>query len=51
MIPSLRGGQSGALQIWVRKAVGIAVLFQGFSNPKMRCCAKASEKGIDSALP
>ena len=51
MIKSLHGCQSGALQIWVRKAEGIAALFQGFSNPKMRCCAKAGEKEIYSSLP
>ena len=50
MIRSLHGCQSGVLQIQVRKAEGIAGLFQGFSNPKIRCYAKASEKGIDSAL-
>lgn len=50
MIPTLRGCQSGARPIQVRKAVGIVGLFHGFSSLKMGCSAKADANGIDSAI-
>ena len=50
MIDSLRGYQSGEMQILVREAEGIATLFQGLSNLKMRCSAKAGVKGIGSTI-
>jgi hypothetical protein len=35
----------------MRKAEGIVELFQGFSNPKMECSAKADVKGFYSTVP